>query len=97
MHDTLFENQDALEDERLAEYAQDRNLDLLLFERDLFGEVFKPRVREDFMSGVRSGVNGTPTFFINGQRHDGRWDLESLSAAIDAQLHAHGAAGHRRT
>jgi len=97
MHDILFENQDALEDERLAEYAQDLNLDLVHFERDLFGEVFKPRVREDFMSGVRSGVNGTPTFFINGQRHDGPWDLESLSAAIDAQLHAHGGAERRTT
>jgi protein-disulfide isomerase len=41
-------------------------------------------VREDFMSGVRSGVNGTPTFFINGVRHDAEWDEETLVAAIEA-------------
>ena len=40
------------------------------------------RVREDFLSGVRSGVNGTPTFFINGIRHDGAWDVGSLIAAM---------------
>jgi protein-disulfide isomerase len=44
---------------------------------------FRSRVREDFMSGVRSGVNGTPTFFLNGVRYDGPYDLESLAAAIE--------------
>jgi protein-disulfide isomerase len=39
-------------------------------------------VREDFLSGVRSGVNGTPTFFVNGVRHDGGYDLESLLGAV---------------
>jgi protein-disulfide isomerase len=39
-------------------------------------------VREDFMSGVRSGVNGTPTFFVNGQRHNGGYDVASLLAAL---------------
>ena len=51
-------------------------------------------MREDFMSGVRSGVNGTPTFFINGERFDGRWDLPGLTAAIDKAVHTH--AGARR-
>ena len=46
--------------------------------------MYAGRVREDFMSGVRSGVNGTPTFFINGRRHDASYDLETLLAAIDA-------------
>ena len=45
--------------------------------------VHAPRVREDFVSGVRSGVNGTPTFFINGKRHDGPFDYESLVLAIE--------------
>ena len=44
---------------------------------------YKDRVRADFSSGVRSGVNGTPTFFINGKRHDGSFDYESLVRAIE--------------
>jgi len=44
---------------------------------------FRERVREDFMSGVRSGVNGTPTFFINGRRHDGPYDLEALTEEVE--------------
>ena len=47
---------------------------------------FEPRVRADFSGGVRSGVNGTPTFFINGQRHDGAYDFASLVEAIDLVL-----------
>ena len=44
------------------------------------------KVREDFRSGVRSGVNGTPTFFVNGVRHNGGWDLDSLEEAIRQAL-----------
>jgi protein-disulfide isomerase len=51
--------------------------------------VHEPRIREDFMSGVRSGVNGTPTFFINGIRHDGAWDVDTLSDALMAAAHVH--------
>jgi protein-disulfide isomerase len=47
---------------------------------------FKPKVHSDFMGGVRSGVNGTPSFFINGERHDGTYAFEDLSEAIDARL-----------
>jgi protein-disulfide isomerase len=90
MHDVLFENQEALDDESVLSYAQDLDLDMVLFERDLAGGVYTPRVREDFMSGVRSGVNGTPTFFINGRRHNGPWDVESLGAAILAELNEKG-------
>jgi protein-disulfide isomerase len=50
----------------------------------LMEETFKARVRADFAGGVRSGVNGTPTFFINGHRHDGSFDFETLVAAIQA-------------
>jgi protein-disulfide isomerase len=90
MHDALFENQEALEDVSLYSYAQDLDLDMVVFERDVVGGVYTPRVREDFMSGVRSGVNGTPTFFINGRRHNGAWDVESLGAAILAALNEKG-------
>jgi protein-disulfide isomerase len=88
MHDTLYENQDALEDEDLIGYAQQLGLDLERFQLDLINGVHSERVRQDFLSGVRSGVNATPTFFINGRRHDGPWDLQSLSAAIVANMQA---------
>jgi protein-disulfide isomerase len=45
--------------------------------------VYAERVHEDFMSGVRSGVNGTPTFYVNGARHDGPYDLETLLVVLD--------------
>jgi len=61
-------------------------LDVEQFARDLSQERFAPRVREHFMGGVRSGVNGTPTFFINGVRHDGGFDYQSLLEAINEQL-----------
>jgi protein-disulfide isomerase len=61
-------------------------LDVERFDREMEGQVNTERVRADFMSGVRSGVNGTPTFFINGRRHDGSYDLETLLAAIDAAV-----------
>ena len=83
MHDTLFENQQALDDAHLRAYARALNLDLPRFENELVTHAFRSRVREDFMSGVLSGVNGTPTFFINGVRHNGGYDLESLLAAVE--------------
>jgi protein-disulfide isomerase len=82
MHDTLYEHQQALDDAHQLQYARSLHLDLPRFERDLLTHAFAERVREDFSSGMRSGVNGTPTFFINGLRHDGSYDLEALLAAI---------------
>jgi protein-disulfide isomerase len=86
MHHTLFENQAALTDEDLVLYAAGLGLDVNRFQRELLAGVHIPRIREDFLGGVRSGVNGTPTFFINGRRHDGGHDLASLQAAIFAAL-----------
>jgi protein-disulfide isomerase len=83
MHDMLYENQDALEPEDLVQYARVLHLDLPRFVREMREHIYAARVREDFLSGVRSGVNGTPTFFINGVRHDGGYDLASLLAAIE--------------
>jgi len=82
MHDQLFEHQDALDDEYLLAYAAAIGLDVDEFAREMALGVHAPRVREDFLSGVRSGVNGTPTFFINGHRHDGSYDVQTLLAAI---------------
>jgi protein-disulfide isomerase len=83
MHDQLYENQQALEDEDLAGYAEDLGLDLALFLRQMADPHIAARVREDFLGGVRSGVNGTPTFFINGVRYDGSYDFAAMAAAIE--------------
>ena len=78
MHGLLFENQAALEDEDLAAYARELGLDETRLIREVTTSVYAPRIREDFKSGVRGGVNGTPTFFINGERYDGALDLRHL-------------------
>jgi protein-disulfide isomerase len=82
MHDRLFERQFALDDDRLVEYAAELGLDPGRLRADLEAGTYTDRVRDDFMSGVRSGVNGTPTFFINGVRYEGSWDLEPLLLAL---------------
>jgi protein-disulfide isomerase len=86
MHDYLFEHQRALDDAHLVQYAVALNLDKETFEREMTAHVYSNRVHEDFLSGVRSGVNGTPTFFINGVRHDDSYELETLLAAIEAAM-----------
>jgi protein-disulfide isomerase len=83
MHDLLYENQKRLRDQDLHAYADQLGLDIDLFDKELAEHVHAPRVREDFMSGVRSGVNGTPSFYVNGTRHDDSYDLETLLAALD--------------
>ena len=82
MHDRLFERQFALEDENLLEYATDLGLDADRVRGELDAGTYRTKVKEDVLSGLKSGVNGTPTFFINGERHDGSYDLESLLAAL---------------
>lgn len=83
MHDCLFEHQQALHDRSLVEYAAEVDLDVPLFIREMTAHRYSDRVREDFLSGVRSGVNGTPAFFINGARYQGSLNLRSLLAAIE--------------
>jgi protein-disulfide isomerase len=85
MHDTLFANQEALEDEDLATYAAELDLDETRLIREVTSSVYASRIREDFKSGVRGGVNGTPTFFINGERYDGARDLKHLVNALTPQ------------
>ena len=90
MHDTLYEHQDQLEDRDLADYAEQLGLDSGQLVRDLEEGTYAGRVREDFRSGVRSGVNGTPTFFVNGVRYDEGWNdpdqflraLRSVAASV---------------
>jgi protein-disulfide isomerase len=83
MHDLLYENQGRLRDPDLRDYAERLALDVERFDKELAEHVHASRVREDFMSGVRSGVNGTPTFYINGARHDDSYDVETMVAALE--------------
>ena len=83
MHDLLYENQQRLRDEDLRGYAEQLGLDVERFDKELTEHVHAARVHEDFMSGVRSGVNGTPTFYINGVRHDDSYEPETLLAALE--------------
>ena len=62
--------------------ARSLGLDINRFSNEVTGPVQLPKIREDFISGVRSGVNGTPAFLINGVRHDGSWDYRSLAKAV---------------
>jgi protein-disulfide isomerase len=82
MHDVLYENQQALEPDNLIEYGSALGLDMRRFTKELNEHVYVARVREDFRSGVRSGVNGTPTFFINGVRYNGSYDPRSMLTAL---------------
>ena len=78
----IFENQEALEPDDFAQYAAIVGIDVPRLVNELQTGVHAPRVREDFQAGVRAGVNGTPTFFINGERFDGVPDFESLLVAL---------------
>ena len=84
MHALLFEHQDALEDADLAGYAEALHLDTARFGSELASGAHAKRIREQVRSGIRSGVNGTPTFFINGARYDGSWEASDLVAALEA-------------
>jgi protein-disulfide isomerase len=83
MHDGLFENQARLGETLFFDLAKKLALSTTALQEALEQGTFEARVRADFRGGVRSGVNGTPTFFINGHRHDGSFDFETLVAAID--------------
>lgn len=85
MHDMLFENQKRLNRGALLEYAKALALDTELFETGLADDALREKVKGEFYSGMRSGVNATPTFFINGEKYTGGWQdgalLEFLLAA----------------
>lgn len=93
MHDFLYEHQASLDEPAgFFRFAQERlGLDPKVLEAEVSKHVHLPRIQEDFMSGVRSGVNGTPTFYINGDRHDGSYEFETLLESLRAVL------GARRT
>jgi protein-disulfide isomerase len=86
MHDLLFENQDRLGDELFAELAAKLSLDVKEMQEAMAKRTLTNHVRADFTSGIRSGVNGTPTFFINDQRYDRPRDYATMVSAIEEAL-----------
>jgi protein-disulfide isomerase len=84
MHDRLYTHQHQLTDQDLVAHAAAIGADTERFVEELAAHVHAPHVREDFMSGVRSGVNGTPSVFMNGVRYDGPSDLQSMLQALEA-------------
>ena len=71
MHDAIYEQQHKLDEDFLIELSKELGLDVDQFKQDLATDAVKEKVENDFESGIRSGVNGTPTFFVNGERFDG--------------------------
>jgi protein-disulfide isomerase len=86
MHDILFENQEALDTGDILIYAQELDLDIKKFVRNLESEEVAQKVRDDLASGEQSGVMSTPTFFINGRKHVGSYEFADLLAAIQQEV-----------
>ncbi len=82
MHDAILQQQSELGSDLLHQLAVRLKLDVEQFSNDLETRRYRPRVKRDFMGGMRSGVAGTPTFFINGKRYEGALDHASLQSAI---------------
>jgi len=82
MHDLLFENYNRLDGEHLLAYASGLGLDMERFDQAIVSRKFSSRVREDLVSGIESGVKGTPTYFINGVKYNRSGELDVLLAAI---------------
>ena len=90
MHDYLFEHQKALDDGHLLEYAQKVGLkDIRKFKDDISGHVYAPLIEESLKGGIDSGVEGTPTFFINGVLYKDSWDLKTLSQTLHKSIWPH--------
>lgn len=86
MHDALFDNQEYLSEEMINVIAKELELDMQKFRKDMNRDVLKDKVELDLKSGLESGVDGTPTLFINGIKHIGRMTFEELSAEIEILL-----------
>lgn len=82
MHDYLFEHQEVLDDRHLLEYAKRVGLDIKRFENEISRHIYAPVINDSLRNGIKSGVEGTPTFFLNGVRYEDSWDLETLLETI---------------
>ncbi len=85
-HDLLFGNQENLEDDDLTSYAKKLKLDMNKFEDSWKSGKFKDKVTTDMNEGGKFGVTATPTFFINGEKHQGVLQLDQFKSLIDAEL-----------
>jgi protein-disulfide isomerase len=88
MHDGIYENQDNLSPPLLLALARALGLSELELSEALVSEKYAPKIKSDFLGGVRSGVNSTPSFFTNGYQHEGTYASEDLVLAIERHLHA---------
>ncbi|MFL6425770.1 MAG: DsbA family protein [Nitrososphaeraceae archaeon] len=86
MHDYLFEHQKALDDAHLFEYAKKVGLDIDKFKKEMSEHVYAPLINKSLKSGIDSGVEGTPTFFINEKRYEDSWDLDTLTSFLNKSL-----------
>ena len=86
MHDYLFEHQKALDDSHLLEYAQKVGLDIGRFKKEISGHIYAPLINESLKNGIDSGVEGTPTFFVNGVHYEDSWDLDTFSNVLKKNL-----------
>jgi protein-disulfide isomerase len=86
MHDYLFEHQKVLDDDHLLEYAQKVGLDTDKFKKEMSGHIYAPLINKSIKNGIDSGVEGTPTFFINGVRYEDSWDLDTFSNVLKKNL-----------
>lgn len=86
MHDLLYENQKSLSEMLFVKLAKSLDLSSAQLKTAVTEQKYQVRIKSDFLGGVRSGVNGTPTFFINGQRHNESYDFVSLTEAIERAL-----------
>ncbi len=86
MHDIIFENQEDLDDESLIRYAAEIELDMRKLNSDFQKPEFMEKVENDFESGVRSGVNGTPSFFINGEKYNDSWEENKFLMHLQSYL-----------
>lgn len=86
MHDLIYEKQSLLNEYALQEFAMNLGLNITAFKADMVDPVLAEKVETSFESGVRSGVNGTPSFFINGHKYNGSYDADSMIRAIERMM-----------
>ncbi|AEV98614.1 disulfide bond formation protein DsbA [Niastella koreensis] len=83
MHDMIYEHQTQLSQFALLKFAEELKLNIIELKRDLADKSLLEKIESDFESGMRSGVNGTPSFFINGYKYNGGYDFTSLYSALE--------------
>lgn len=86
MYNLLYQNQDHLSGQNLIEYAKEIGLDMSRFEQDIQSQMLSSKIEADIESGLKSGVNGTPTFYINGDKYEGDWENDELIEALKSLL-----------